>query len=196
MVTQGVFRSVVFASLVGFASLSLIGCNQGDQSLTAGGSGGDRDVGGGGSEKPRPDIVEGKRPLLLQRPTHDESKFHNVMRLEFGKNDQAAFSFTFAPEKAGSLYFTNIQSRLHLEGCKKDVKRVVTFNVVWQEELENFPRKRIKDFEPDITEYEFAAGKKYVFTYALVKLKEELADCEAATVRFAVFQKNYAKDAE
>jgi hypothetical protein len=189
------FGVVALAVCLSLLTGSLSGCDTGHESLEGRQSGGGPDDGKQGDEKPKPVIVEALRPLLLQKPTLSEEHFLNVMQLKFGEADQAAFTFTFAPLRDGSLYFTNIQSRLHLEGCTKDAERVATFNVVWQEDL-GTSRKRLKDFGADITEYLYEKGKKYMLTYALVNLKGELADCKSATLKFAAFDRNYSKSSE
>lgn len=187
---QDFLRTLLLVSLIAVAAVNS-GCDS-DKEFKGrdNGTGGD---GGKHDEKPDPGrVVEKQRPLLLQVPTQKPEEFQNILQLEFTDYDQAAFSFSFAPEAAGSLYFSNIQSRLTLEGCTQDTKRKVKFNVVWQENL-GTSRTVLQGFTPDITEYKFEAGKKYFLSFVLLDLKGQLSDCKSATLKFAVFPQNYSE---
>lgn len=142
-----------------------------------------------GSNSPKPDINEKIRVLEFQSPTTDEADFLNSMELDVTEYDQAYFTFSHAPDENNSFYFTLAQTRLHLKSCTKSEDRKLTVRIVWQE-VQNNKRVIIKEFSPNITEFEFKKGRKYYLTYALTNLKE-LADCKSAKLTFASFLKNY-----
>lgn len=186
MVIRHVFVAMV---LVGTAVFSLAGCNH-DDTLTANPTAGPT-PNTGQEEKPDPaKVVEKKRGLVLQKPTLTESEFTNVMQLVFGDAEKASFAFTYAPDKTGSLFFTNAQSKLSLEECTESTKRKLKYNIFWQEDT-GTTRTNLKAYTPDITEYPFVAGKKYLLRFVLLDLKGEAADCKSATLKFAVFAQNY-----
>lgn len=144
----------------------------------------------GKHESPKGIVIEKFRALQLQPPTLDEADFLNTMEMEFDvtKHDRAYFTFSHTPDENGSLYFLLAQTRLHFQSCKKTDEREVTVRIFWQE-VQGNKRVLVKEFSPNITEFEFKKGKKYYLTYALMDLKQ-LADCKAAKLSFATFPKN------
>ncbi len=142
------------------------------------------------SPKPLPaKVVEGMQDLIFQRPTHEESEFKNIMNLGVSEGERAYFSFKYAPDEDGTFYFTLDQVRLTLKGCKNSENRSYQMGVYWQL-IQGDQRVVLKKFSPNIDDFDYDRGNKYILTYALMDLKE-FADCQSVTLKFASFQKNY-----
>lgn len=147
----------------------------------------------GTNTKPDPlpgKIVEKVQALQLQYPTMTESEFLNNMEIEFGDADRAVYSFKYAPDDNGSLFFTLAQVRFNLIGCTQDVNRSATIKVFWQE-IEKGQRKIVSSLKGSIQEFEFRGGYEYMLSYVLMDLKKDFADCKSANLKFAAFAKNY-----
>lgn len=142
------------------------------------------------SPKPSPaKIVEGTQDLLFQRPTQEESEFKNIMNLAVAEGERAYFSFKYAPDEDGTFYFTLDQVRLFPKDCTSTADRRYTMEVYWQR-IQGNQRVVLKKFSPNIDDFDYQRGNKYVLTYALMDLKQ-FADCKSVTLKFATFQKNY-----
>lgn len=128
--------------------------------------------------------------LILQVPTTVESEFLNVMDLDLTNAEKALFSFSYAPEKNGVLYFSLAQSRLHIQGCANNEERDFDANVFWYEVTGN-KRVFLKKLDHDITAFQFSGGKRYILSYALLDLKKDFSDCKAANLKFAAFLQDY-----
>lgn len=175
--------------LVSGLLLSLAACDNGTSKVA-------RENGGGGKDpkpvvKPTPSkIVEDFATLKFQRPTEVETDFLNVMNLPVSEGDRAYFSFTYAPGDDGTFYFTLAQVRLLPKDCTKPVDRSYKMEIYWQR-VQGNQRVLVKQFNPNIDDFDFQRGNKYILTYALMDLKKEFADCKSVTLKFASFLKNY-----
>lgn len=183
----------VFVFIAGVL-LGLAACNQGTNPMVARKTPQDPN-GKTGDENKKPEPLPGKlaekfKALQLQRPTLNESEYLNAMELEFGDADRALFSFSYAPDEDGSLFFTLAQVRLHLSGCTKDEKRTAKIGVFWQEVQKN-QRKVLDSLVGNVQEFQFRSGRQYLLSYVLMDLKKEFADCKSANLKFASFLKNY-----
>lgn len=173
--------------------LGLSACHSGSQPMTARDNP-DAPTGGKGPNQGKPDPNQGKllekvKALQLQRPTLNEADFLNLMDLDFNGEDRALFSFSYAPEENGSLFFSRDQVRLYLKDCTKSTEREAKIQVYWQE-VQGDKRRIVGVFKDSIHEFEFTSGNKYILSYVLMDLKE-FADCKSATLKFAAFLKNY-----
>lgn len=168
--------------------LSLVACDNNtmkEARENGGGKGPDKPV-----TKPTPGkIVEDFATLKFQRPTQDVNEFLNVMNLPVSEGDRAYFSFSYAPGEDGTFYFTLDQVRLYPKDCSNPVDRSYKMEVHWQR-IQGNERVKVKQFNPNIDDFDFQRGNKYILTYALMDLKE-FADCKSVTLKFASFLKNY-----
>lgn len=150
------------------------------------------DQGDGSQQKPDPKsgkYIEKIQALQVQYPTQDEKEFLNSMELPFNGEEKALYSFSYAPDTNGSLYFSMAHTRLLLHSCSKPVERTVKVRVYWQE-VKNDKRQVLDTFKGSIHEFLFSGGKRYILSYVLMDLKE-FSDCKSATLKFASFLKNY-----
>lgn len=168
---------------------SLVGCNNSNFKEA-------RDNGGGKKTDPKPvvkpspgKIVEDFATLKFQRPNPDVNDYLNVMNLPVSEGDRAYFSFSYAPGDDGTFYFTLDQVRLFPKDCTKAADRSYKMEVYWQR-IQGNQRVLVKQFNPNIDDFDFQRGNKYILTYALVDLKD-FADCKSVTLKFASFLKNY-----
>ena len=145
--------------------------------------------GPGNNEKPDPDNIdkiEDFRPLFTQAPTSDVDKFANVLTLDLTKNEQAWFTFTYAPKSDGVLYF-NTKYVKPIMDCSIPGPSKFSRRIYWQEYT-----KSTRTFLSEVTQtsavLEYKAGKLYALTYAMTKLKQEFPNCDSGTLRFAVFE--------
>jgi len=174
---------------------AMTACHPGGAALSS------RDGGAGPGKTAPPPVVQKPDPtsgkiiekivaLQLQKPTTNESEFLNNMELDFGDAEKALFSFSYAPDADGLLYFSLQQSRLHLNGCTKTSDHKYKMNIFWQENL-GTKREVLEVFTPSITGFHFKSGHKYILSYTLLDLKNDLPDCKSATLNFAAFLQNY-----
>lgn len=184
-------RCIQFLLVLGLLA-SLSGCDNGKSKAARDNGAGDQQHGNNpNSPKPSPvKIVEGTQDLIFQRPTQDESEFKNIMNLAVTEGERAYFSFKYAPDEDGTFYFTLDQVRLFPKDCKNtSTDRRYKMEVYWQR-IQGNQRVVVKKFSPNIDDFDYQRGNKYVLTYALMDLKE-FADCKSVTLKFASFQKNY-----
>ena len=134
-------------------------------------------------------VNEKMKVLQLQKPTQIEDEFLNVMDLDVTGAERALFSFSYAPDDSGTLFFTLAQARLHLQGCTKAPDRTYSARIFWQQVVGD-KRVIVKEFTPNVDTFDFKKGQSYILSYALMDLKE-FSDCKSATLKFASFLKNY-----
>jgi hypothetical protein len=179
-----------FFMMLGMVSI-LMGCNiNSSQSKSARANG--YSPGDHSPQKPDPTpakIVEKIKALQFQRPTQEETEFLNIMDLDLTAGDRALFSFSYAPDKDGTFYFSLAQTRLHLQGCTKSGNRKYKLRIFWQQ-VQAEKRVVLKEFKPNIDSFAFKAGGQYLLSYALMDLKE-FSDCQVATLKFASFLQDY-----
>ncbi|MBS1972389.1 MAG: hypothetical protein JSU04_18940 [Bdellovibrionales bacterium] len=169
---------------------SLSGCDNGKSKAARDNGSGGQQSNNPNSPKPSPaKIVEGTRDLIFQRPTQDESEFMNIMNLGVSEGERAYFSFKYAPDEDGTFYFTLEQVRLYPKDCKNTGDHKYTMEIYWQR-VQGNQRVVLKKFSPNIDDFDYQRGNKYILTYALMDLKQ-FADCQSVTLKFATFQKNY-----
>jgi len=173
-------------------ALNFLSCGGQKNGVTASGAGGGAPGPKDPDKKPDPDAddrTEKFKQISFQAPTQVVADYENVLTLDLTKSSQAWFSFLYSPEKDGVFYFTRAQVGLSAK-CAGFFAKAYSYRVFWQEVTDK-KRTVLKEFKHSILPFEYKAGKYYVLTYSLTDLKKDFADCETATLKFAVFQQDY-----